>query len=500
MELVHIRSRFYPPYHTYNPESKTYTPLTEQHLIGTIPGFRDLNEAARKKALSRYLKSAGVVSCGRVPEKLPNCKPYLDEFGSECSPPAAVFREGALTLLSVGSLFQNPEAGWDLVATLLGGTWCSALRAVEPDYHPVLSINSTAPLVEDCLRAIVRAAVNCKKWRHKRRAHIRRKAVLDFRTSSLAIPHRIQDFTSLKLRVRQEGLKPIRLPYPYTDSVALVIGASSAQLRDSTPYLEYSGLILLNCGSSDLHGHRISPSALQACDPSILEALRSHRDAVAWALEGWTQSCKKRRARKIIQAAKASFGPVDSRYISVVLDPKKLNRAIRYQMLLAFLDTLEECDLLTNDEAADYRKAVMDVYDPDPVPELPVRHAEDPAVFLETMRHLSKSTSITELDEPYRESDKHLGAWRKISGVLYWVIPEAKWATAYRKALRALPDVDTAFFAQKSWIRDLQRILVDEEFIKKPSSGARYRFDLYGTGKRDSTYVIAIPADVLRGS
>ena len=143
---------------------------------------------------------------------------------------------------------------------------------------------------------------------------------------------------------------------------------------------------------------------------------------------------------------------------------------------------------------------IKNVYDPDPVPELPVRHAEDPAVFLETMRHLSKSTSITELDEPYRESDKHLGAWRKISGVLYWVIPEAKWAAAYRKAIRALPDVDTAFFAQKSWIRDLQRILVDEGSIKRPSSGARYRFDLYGTGKRDSTYVIAIPADVLSGS
>lgn len=499
MEFIHIRSRCYPPYYTYNSESKTYIPLTEQHLIGAIPGFRDLNEAARKKALSRYLKSAGVVPCGRVPAKLPNCKPYLDEFGKECAPPEATLREGAHTLLSIGTLFQNPEASWDLVATLLGGAWCTALRTVEPDYHPVLSISSAASLIEDCLRAIVRAAVNRKKWR-KKRARIHREAVLDFRTNSQALPHRIQDFTSLKLRVRQEGLKPLRLPYPYDNSVALMIGASSAQLRDSTPYLEHSGLILLNCGSCDLHSHRISPSALQACDSSILEALHSNRSAVAWALEGWAQLCKKSQARRIIQSAKASFGPVDSRYVSVVLDPKKLNRAIRYQLLLTFLDTLEEYDLLTNNEASCYRTAVKDVYDPDPVPELPVRHAEDPDVFLETMRRLSESVSIAALDEPYHKSDKHLGAWRKISGVLYWVILEEKWAAAYRKALRSISNVDTTFLDQKNWARDLQRILVDEGLIKEPSSGARYRFDLCGIGKRDSTYVIAIPASVLSSS
>ena len=83
-----------------------------------------------------------------------------------------------------------------------------------------------------------------------------------------------------------------------------------------------------------------------------------------------------------------SFGPPDGRYVSVTLDPRKLNRAIRYQLLLAFLTWTEDCDLLTAEEAATYRAAVKQVYDPVPVPETPVRHAEDPEVFLEAMKAL----------------------------------------------------------------------------------------------------------------
>lgn len=80
------------------------------------------------------------------------------------------------------------------------------------------------------------------------------------------------------------------------------------------------------------------------------------------------------------------------------------------------------------------------------------------------------------------------------------MILEEKWAAAYRKALRSISNMDTTFLDQKNWARDLQRILVDEGLIKEPSSGARYRFDLCGIGKRDSTYVIAIPAAVLSSS
>ena len=37
----------------------------------------------------------------------------------------------------------------------------------------------------------------------------------------------------------------------------------------------------------------------------------------------------------------------------------------------------------------------------------------------------------------------------------------------------------------------------EAEAIKAPSAGYRYRYDLYGTGERDSTYVVAVPAKLL---
>ena len=57
--------------------------------------------------------------------------------------------------------------------------------------------------------------------------------------------------------------------------------------------------------------------------------------------------------------------------------------------------------------------------------------------------------------------------------------------------------MDTAFFQRDQWERELQKILAEAEAIKVPSAGYRYRYALYGAGKRDSTYVVAVPAKLL---
>ena len=498
--ITRIRHNGKVAYFLLDKREKIYLPLNEATLRRQIPHFADLSERARSKAFQRFLKASDVIDCGRIPDDLPNRKRPRDRNGHKTNLPPAAYRAGVLDLLSMGQLFPSPNPGFDLLADLLGGLWCRALREVESAYQPVAVIDSRAPEIEACLTAMIRAVVLRHRW-HRKRASIRRKAILDFRTDGLQLPPHIQDFTGLKLRVPGKGCKPLRMPYSYQDTAALVIGASSQQLQESAPYLREAAVFLLNCdGCGDLKGHRISTSLLDSYDPAILGRLEEGRENTSMVLEAWRRLSHPGLAKTIIQAAKNSFGPQDSRYVAVTLDPRKLNRAVRYQLLLAFLAWTEACELLTAEEVAAYRTAVKQVYDPEPIPETPVRHAEDPEVFLKIMKDLISESDIAGPEDAFRDADKRLGAWRKISGILYLVMPEEVWAKAYRRKLSAEKFMDTSFFQKKDWPRELQRQLSKGGFIKQASSGYRYRYDLYGTGKRDSTYVVAIPASLLTTS
>lgn len=469
--ITRIRHNGKVAYFLLDKREKIYLPLNEATLRRQIPHFADLSERARSKAFQRFLKASDVIDCGRIPDDLPNRKRPRDRKGHKTDLPPAAYRAGVLDLLSLSQLFRAPESGFDLLADLLGGLWCRALREVESAYQPVAVIDSRAPEIEACLATLVRAVVLRHRWRRKR-ASIRRKAILDFRTDSLQLPPHVQDFTGLKLRVPGKGCKPLRMPYPYRDTSVLVIGASSQQLQESAPYLREAAVFLLNCaGCGDLKGHRIPTSVLSSYDPTVLERLEEGRENTSMVLEAWRRLSHPRRAQMIIQAAKRFFGPPDSRYVAVTLDPRKLNRAIRYQLLLAFLTWTEDCDLLAAEEAATYRAAIKQIYDPEPISETPVRHAEDPEVFLEVMKALVSESDIADMGAPFRNSDNRLGAWREISGILYLVMPEEVWAKAYRRKLSAEKFMDTSFFQKKDWPRELQRQLSKGGFIKQASSG-----------------------------
>lgn len=486
-------------YFLLDKRKKVYLPLDEATLRRQIPYFADLSERARSKAFQRFLKASDVIDCGRIPDELPNRKRPRDRKGHKTDLPPAAYRAGVLDLLSMGQLFPSLNPGFDLLADLLGGLWCRALREVESAYQPVAVIDSRTPEIEACLTAMIRAVVLRHHW-HRKRATIRRKTILDFRTDSLQLPPHIQDFTRLKLRVPGKGHKPLRMPYPYQDTVALVIGASSQQLQEAAPYLREAAVFLLNCaGCGDLKGHRISTSLLDSYDPAILGQLEEGRENTSVVLEAWRRMSHPRRAQMIIQAAKNSFGPPDSRYVSVTLDPRKLNRAIRYQLLLAFLTWTEDCDLLTVEEAGTYRAAIKQIYDPEPIPEMPVRHAEDPEVFREVMKALVSESDVADTGEPYRNSDKRLGAWRKISGILYLVMPEDGWARAYSRRVRKDRGIDTSFFQRKDWEKQLQKILAEQGLIKSTAGTYRSRYDLYDRKQGKDTYVVIVPAALLEG-
>ena len=181
----------------------------------------------------------------------------------------------------------------------------------------------------------------------------------------------------------------------------------------------------------------------------------------------------------------------------MIYDPKILGKAIRYQVLLAFLSILEEYGILESEALASYQAAVKQAYDPDPEPEVPIRHAEDPEVFLEIMRALAAKGPIVGPEERFCRGDKALGAWRDISGVRHLVLLEGTWKKTYARAAHAMEGLDLSFLKQDGWERALQKKLAEAGYLKCPSAGYRYRFDLLGTGERDKTYVVAIPQHLL---
>ena len=493
-EVVRIRHADGVEYWMYEPKTG-YIPLDEAYLARVSHGFRNLNERAREKARDAFLGKCTTIKKASVPRYLVNTRRSLPgKDGHRRAAAFEDFRAGALALLPVCELFSNAEAGCDLLATVLAGMRCESLREAEPVFRTVVEINSTALEIEKALTTVVKAAVTRKKWR---RGLIKRLKVLDYRTGPGSHPHHIQDFARVKVKVKKHPT--LRVPVPYIDTVALVMGADSAQLREAAPYLENAAVLLLNCGSNDWGGRRLRTSELAEYDPAVVKGLEEERYSVAALLCAWwaAEEDEVTWARQIVAEAKASFGKPDSRYVAVQFDPKLLNRAIRHRVLCSFLDWLEAEGLLAAEELERYRMIVKSVYDPEPVEEKPPQHAEDPQVFLGIMRNLAASEQIAGPDEPFRKGDKLLGAWRIISGERFLVMPEDGWKKAYSKATRADKNVDTTFFQRDQWERELQKILAEAEAIKAPSAGYRYRYDLYGTGKRDSTYVVAVPAKLL---
>ena len=493
-EAVRIRHADGVEYWVY--ELKTgYVPLDEAYLARASPGFRNLNERAREKVRNEYLGKCTTIEKASVPRYLVNTRRSLPgKDGHRRAAAFEDFRAGALALLPVCELFSNAEAGCDLLAAVLAGMRCESLREAETGFRAVVEIRSTAPEIEETLTTLAGAAVTRKKWKNGR---IKRLAVLDWRTRPGGLPHRIQDFSRLKIKVKKHPT--LRIPVPYIDTVALVMGADSAQLREAAPYLENAAVLLLNCGSNDWGGRRLRTSELAEYDPAVVRGLEEERYSVAALLCAWwaAEEDEVTWARQIVAEAKASFGKPDSRYVAVQFDPKLLNMAIRHRVLCSFLDWLEAEGLLAGENLECYRAIIKGVYAPELVEEKPPQHAEDPQVFLGIMRNLAASEQIAGPDEPFRKGDKLLGAWRIISGERFLVMPEDRWKKAYSRAARAAKDVDTAFFQRDQWERELQKILAEAEAIKVPSAGYRYRYDLYGAGKRDSTYVVAVPAKLL---
>ena len=497
-KLIRIKTGGMQSFFSTDSKSRQYIPVDESFLIRQIAGFSRLNKKARAKEQDRFLKSCEVVTKVRLPDRLPNVhRKIRDTSGKKHRSCKEDMKQGAIAILPVLQMFKNPEPGALIFANILTGLRCTALRKVGFE-GKVLLVSAPSSELQTTFSALTDAVVTRSHWKDDG-WEIHREAILNFADTPDKLPRHIQDFTEACIRVKHA--KNLRFPAPYVDTVALLIRAESTQLREALPYMEHSAVFLMNCSTPEGGAIRIPSAACAYLDPDVLNRLRTNRDCIAELLAWWRGQVADEPtwARNILQRARSSFTLRDTRYISVVIDPKLLLRAIFHEVLQSFLDELESHQFLTAEHLSPYRVLVKEVFDPTPTEETPSRSADDPAVFLQIMRNFVKANleKIISENDPFVKINKPLAAWRKISGEDHLVFPEKTWMAEYRKAARAAEGIDCYLFSRENWGSELQRDLCEAHVIKAPAAGGRYRYDLFQNGTRDTTYVVAIPAKLL---
>lgn len=481
--------------------------IGERFLSKHIPNYTALNDRARRKAVNKLLCDSDVVLQVEAPEFPPNAPHKIEDVqGQKHWPSAAELADGVRSFLRLTELFSSASTGYFTVTYILAGLHSSAVRKEEPNIRFSITVADQSPIISKIFQTIVNIVVQRSRWKGKH-CVLKRQAVLDCRHRSLTGVH-IQDYSELRARWSERvtfgdpAPQTIKLSVPaaYTDTTAVIIGADSAFLREANPYFEGCTTFLVGCGSSDWGSARLTSGDVSSYDPDILGQLKACSSEIASVLRLWWEhdgdeiEDEDVWAQEIVADAKASFGRPDSRYIAVTLDPRKLRDAVAYRFFLSFLDFCVRRGLLTEEESAPYRTGAEAVFDPKPVPDKPLRCMEQPEVFREIMETLVKEYSykIIPLGQPFVKAAKSFGAYREISGEPFLIMLEADWARAYLKAARKA-GVDVSFAQHPNWERELQKLLCEAEAIKSPSAGFRYRYDLFGNGTRDKTYVVAYP-------
>lgn len=488
-------------YYSYDQKKVMFHEVTEGYLNGIIPGFRRLNKAARRKEFKKFVSEGTVIATVCLPDILANSKFKIDDHtGDKHKPRLQDLQIGLTVLLQMADLFEQPEAGFLLISSILAGLHSKALRYYESGFRTCLSIGRQDETLVHIIKVFVDAVVPLNKWTGKW-CKVKRKSVLNYRNSDDAIGRHIQDFSFAKIKVDhvEHDYPDIIIPVAYEDTVVTVIGASSSQLREALPYLENACAILINCGSSDLEPDKLSLEAISAYNPSILELLVQYRNEVSAVFRFWWEECDDQWAKGIVTEARASFEKPASNYIAVTLNPKTLRKKILHLVLSSFFDTVESLGWITNEDLEKYRQGAENVFDPAPIIKPPQRYMEDPAVFLELMGQILREQhdKILQENEPFVKTRKPFAAYRSISNERHLVILESDFKKAYAKTARNAKNLDTTFLQKDNWVGDLQKRLAEAGVIKSPNTGYRYRYDLLQNGSRDTTYVVAIPCDKL---
>ncbi len=482
---------------------RVWTQMDERTWRKLIPQFALLTEHGREKAIQDFLDSHTLYGEATAPAYTPNADKKTGNKSED--------QEAVQILLGIGEIFKDSRAGYLILAYMIAGLHGSAFHHEASDIRFALGIQTHSNEIFAALKAITKATVTLKKWTGTD-CVLKRKPILDCRKQRIT-SKRFHDFSCYKMKARHRIYpKPFRLevcpqysktvrfltPAPYVDTVATIIGADSAFLREASPYMDCCATFLIGCGSNDWGTAKLTASETAEYDPAIVQELKNMRYPIASILRDWWGAYDKKEekiwAQNVVAHARKSFGKPDSRYITATIDPKKLRDKIAYFVLLDFLDYTVKQGWLTEEAVQVYRAGAQAVFDPQPVEDKPLRRMEQVDVFTEIMEMLRQENTdkIVPCGQDFVKSAKSFGAYREISGEQYLVMLENDWGKAYLKAAKKL-NVDVSFAQRPNWERELQKLLCETEAIKAPSAGYRYRYDLYDNGTRDKTYVIAYP-------
>lgn len=476
-------------------EAKLWVPLKERYLSKVIPHFTDLMEKARKKYFSKWLEKCQIICKAKVDRSLPNTHWKLRLNGEKVPPTKELLQQGVAALLSLARLTEDKKLSYQIMMLLICAPHVYELRRVYPEFMPVMKFSDTGPSTGNILTELVSLVVRRKKWSGKH-CKIRRRKVLDFTSTSLYMPRHIQDFSNLTVKCKGSP----NIPFPYTNTLALIIGADNRDLKDAWPYLKDSACFLLNCPARTTPEGILPPvKHFDNYNDSVLEELRTHGEHIAALLRWWAVQWDDfpSWASELVKSARATFKSSDPAFVRLAVEPKKMTDAIMDKMLKLFFDHATACELLTVERANAVLADIQEAFDPAPVQPTGLRKAEDPAVFLELMRKIVSSASIVEEGTPFVKDKPALGAWRTISGKRYLVILEKTWEKAYRKAVKEDSLLDGSYFSNDHWSRDLQGLMKAAEIIKAASSGNRYRYNIYSKPGDTKEYVVAIPAELM---
>ena len=477
--------------------------MDEKYLRRNHPYIGCYTDAYKRKELEKTLDKMDVQVID-IPSFLPNAKRQLRlPNEGEREPGKEDFAKGVCGLLEIAEIWENPFSGFWLISSMLTAMHCASLRRAGPEsLFYVTEIRGASQELINLLSSLIRAVVTKERWKKNqgkkaRRIHIkvRREPVLDFRAMRSAFPLTAWDFAEVTVKVKKR--KAIHLLASYEDTISAVIGADKKQLRETLPLMEQSYVLLINCSKPD----GVNPSALKASDTDSvshdkIEAVKRAAPYIAALLRWWWELAEGEDiwAAKLLRNAKGRLAKPNGDYVSISPNPMKLRHAVQYEILLSFVKTAIAGGFLPREEAEQYCVKIQEAFYPEPVVTEPRKRMEDPDVFLDLMRSIvqEKSTLIVAEEERFVKSEKKFGALRTIGKNLYLVMPEEQWANAYKKAAKNA-GLETSFSQSDGWERKLQAILADPDLIKHTGNNPRYRYDLYGDGKKDSTYVVAVP-------
>lgn len=465
---------------------REYVPVDERFLAKKIPRFDELTEKARLEATKEFFSHCRIQEYAELKLLGTVENPACDEEN---------LKKGAKLLLSATELFENHEVGHRLVCLTLTSARCESLRRQMNDFRPIVMVKTNEDAAISVFTEWFEALEPRKKWK-KRKNHVKihREVILDFRNPTI-IGKKLLDFNHCTLVANK---KKFQTPIPYDDVAIAVIAPSVQHLHELELYTEYAGMVLIGAVKGKYDCSVVASKQAANVDDSLRQKIRENSLPLASVLDDWRYGADDENAwaMEIADTVKKSFGKPDSRYRSVTFDPVKLQDAVYLAVFVSFLKYSLQKGWISVEEAEKYLVAATEVFAPKAAAE--TGKMEEPDIFLDILRRWSQAPerkiASQEVEFPSKDID---GAIRDISGEKYLVLPEDWLKKVYLKEIRRTK-CDCSFAERPDWMQKIQREWCEAGILKHHGKNYRYRYDLYGTGSRDKTYVLAIPLTQLK--